>query len=1143
MQFSRKNPSQNNEKDIAEDGGSQAVETAQAASLAEREAAYAAAQARKDLLARMQAPVQLSAQARKAAAAAAAAGADLPPQVKEDGVWQQAFTLAPNVRFTRTPESTLSSRHADAHEPEAAVMPDAYAQLSIEGAGEHAARKVASAPSVNDEVERVAAEAAAARAAAAEAFRNSLPKTGSPLIVPRRMPVAPAVAMALVPMTPVSGPVSQIPAEQQVPAQVQAQADVQQMVATTATVAVPSILMPDGFDGYVAVAPQAPASHPKFSASGSVDTIAGLQQLAAAMRRGLVQNIPAPAGSLVANDVAPVAAAAVAASVQADAAMEQVAAPVAVSDFAFWEVMPFDIAEIPPMSAALDGHQIATPVEKPAAAAPLPVIVQTPRAPKPAMAPEMLTLLHSRRRYAPAGSVVALYREVATAKHAEAAVELPSLPPLLQAAIEGPVSHAVQPTVQAAPSPVTSLPEPANQQAVATMPMVANAHPMMRAGAMQAAAMLQPMVSAVAVPVGTGLTQTTAFVQQMPVAAERVAAPAAMPFVAAHAFGGASFGGPSFGSPVFGGSSFGAPAYATPTVPAVEAASVEAVAEVAVVEAPVEAAAAPVSVPVPVPTPTPSNVTITVPPATPARAQTVRPSLAEYEFPPIGLLQEPRGERGQAMQPDALQQSAGLLESILEDFGVKGEIIDVRPGPVVTLYEFEPAPGVKSSRVIGLADDIARSMSALSARVAVVPGRNVIGIELPNAVRETVFFRELIECEDYWETKHRLALCLGKTIGGEPVIAELAKMPHLLVAGTTGSGKSVAINTMILSLLYRLRPEECRLIMIDPKMLELSVYDGIPHLLTPVVTDPKKAVLALKWAVREMEDRYRKMSRLAVRNIDGYNQRAAAAREAGEVITVNVQVGFDRHNGEIVYEEQEMDLAPMPYIVVIIDEMADLMMVAGKEIEGAVQRLAQMARAAGIHVIMATQRPSVDVITGTIKANFPTRISFQVTSKIDSRTILGEQGAENLLGQGDMLHMAGGGRISRVHGPFVSDAEVEHVVKHLKMQGRPEYLGTVTEDEEDGGAEETTDESVFDKSAMGSEDSGDDLYDKAVKVVLKDKKCSTSYIQRRLSVGYNRAASLVERMEQEGLVGPANHVGKREIIGDGRGPQGSGMDD
>jgi len=505
----------------------------------------------------------------------------------------------------------------------------------------------------------------------------------------------------------------------------------------------------------------------------------------------------------------------------------------------------------------------------------------------------------------------------------------------------------------------------------------------------------------------------------------------------------------------------------------------------------------------------------------------------EYELPYLDYLQMPPVQTGVTMTAEALEQSAGLLESVLEDFGVKGEVIDVRPGPVVTLYEFEPAPGVKSSRVIGLSDDIARSMSALSARVAVVPGRNVIGIELPNPVRETVYLRELIETPDYAETRYKLPVCLGKTIGGEPVIAELAKMPHLLVAGTTGSGKSVAINTMILSLLYRFRPDECRLIMVDPKMLELSVYDGIPHLLTPVVTDPKKAVMALKWAVREMEDRYRKMSRLGVRNIDGYNARAAQAREKGETITVSVQTGFDRQSGEIVYEEQELDLSPMPYIVVVVDEMADLMMVAGKEIEGAIQRLAQMARAAGIHLIMATQRPSVDVITGTIKANFPTRVSFQVTSKIDSRTILGEPGAEHLLGQGDMLHMVGGGRIARVHGPFVSDEEVEKVVAHLKLQGRPEYLGTVTEDADEVEDEPEEDVAVFDKSAMGEEDTND-LYDKAVKVVLRDKKCSTSYIQRRLSIGYNKAASLVERMEQEGIVGAANHVGKRAIIVGGR---------
>ncbi|MEW6630933.1 MAG: DNA translocase FtsK, partial [Pseudomonadota bacterium] len=499
-----------------------------------------------------------------------------------------------------------------------------------------------------------------------------------------------------------------------------------------------------------------------------------------------------------------------------------------------------------------------------------------------------------------------------------------------------------------------------------------------------------------------------------------------------------------------------------------------------------------------------------------------------YELPSEDLLQHPPEGQGFYMSQERLEQNADLLESVLEDFGVRGEIIHVRPGPVVTLYEFEPAPGVKSSRVIGLADDIARSMSAVSARVAVVPGRNVIGIELPNETRETVYFRELIGSDGFQNTGASLALCLGKTIGGEPVIAELAKMPHLLVAGTTGSGKSVAINTMILSLLYRLKPEECRLIMVDPKMLELSIYDGIPHLLTPVVTDPKKAVTALKWAVREMEDRYRKMARLGVRNIDGYNQRAAAARDKGEIVVMQVQAGFEKGTGEPLFEEQAIDLAPMPYIVIIVDEMADLMMVAGKEIEGAIQRLAQMARAAGIHLIMATQRPSVDVITGTIKANFPTRISFQVTSKIDSRTILGEQGAEQLLGQGDMLHMAGGGRIARVHGPFVSDGEVEQVVAHLKAQGRPAYLETVTADEDDE-EPEAEDTPVFDKSALAAEDS-DALYDEAVKVVVRDKKCSTSYIQRRLGVGYNRAASLVERMEKEGLVGAPNHVGKREIL-------------
>jgi DNA segregation ATPase FtsK/SpoIIIE, S-DNA-T family len=510
-----------------------------------------------------------------------------------------------------------------------------------------------------------------------------------------------------------------------------------------------------------------------------------------------------------------------------------------------------------------------------------------------------------------------------------------------------------------------------------------------------------------------------------------------------------------------------------------------------------------------------------------------QPSLLErdtFQLPALQLLSEPKKNIVQTVSADALEQNATLLEGVLEDFGVRGEITNVRPGPVVTLYELEPAPGTKSSRVISLADDIARSMSAVSARVAVVQGRNVIGIELPNAKRETVFLRELLASADFEQSKSKLALCLGKTIGGEPVIADLAKMPHLLVAGTTGSGKSVAINTMILSLLYRHSPDQCRLIMVDPKMLELSVYDGIPHLLTPVVTDPKKAVVALKWAVREMEERYRKMSKLGVRNIEGFNVRVGEAKLRGEIITREVQTGFDRHTGAPIYEQEAMDLEPLPFIVVIVDEMADLMMVAGKEIEGTIQRLAQMARAAGIHVVLATQRPSVDVITGTIKANFPTRISFQVTSKIDSRTILGEMGAEQLLGQGDMLYMAGGGRITRVHGPFVSDAEVEQVVAHLKMQGQPQYLEAVTTDEPEAGAAGAAEEdgAVFDKGAFG--DPSGDVYDQAVAVVLRDKKASTSYIQRRLQIGYNRAASLMERMETEGIVGPANHAGKREIL-------------
>ncbi len=501
-----------------------------------------------------------------------------------------------------------------------------------------------------------------------------------------------------------------------------------------------------------------------------------------------------------------------------------------------------------------------------------------------------------------------------------------------------------------------------------------------------------------------------------------------------------------------------------------------------------------------------------------------------YQFPPLDLLAEPKViPGGQKISADALEQNARLLEGVLEDFGVKGEIINVRPGPVVTLYELEPAPGIKSSRVIGLADDIARSMSAIAARVAVIPGKNAIGIELPNARRETVFLRELVAAQDFEKSKGKLALALGKTIGGEPVIVDLARTPHMLVAGTTGSGKSVSINTMILSLIYRLKPEECRLIMIDPKMLELSVYDGIPHLLTPVVTDPRKAVVALKWTVREMEERYKKMSKLGVRNIEGFNARVAQAAEKGEQIARTVQTGFDRETGEPIFETEEMDLKALPFIVVIIDEMADLMMVAGKDIEGAVQRLAQMARAAGIHVIMATQRPSVDVITGTIKANFPTRISFQVTSKIDSRTILGEQGAEQLLGQGDMLYMAGGGRIQRVHGPFVADGEVEKIVAHLKTQGQPDYLDAITADEEDTSGETGAAGGETWPNGTG-EDGGADVYDQAVAVVLRDKRATTSYIQRRLGIGYNRAASLIERMEKEGIVGAPNHAGKREIL-------------
>jgi S-DNA-T family DNA segregation ATPase FtsK/SpoIIIE len=498
---------------------------------------------------------------------------------------------------------------------------------------------------------------------------------------------------------------------------------------------------------------------------------------------------------------------------------------------------------------------------------------------------------------------------------------------------------------------------------------------------------------------------------------------------------------------------------------------------------------------------------------------------SDYELPPLSLLTSPSTIVRNPLSTEALEENARMLESVLDDYGVRGEIVAVRPGPVVTQYELEPAPGLKASRVIGLSDDIARSMSALSARVSTVPGRTVIGIELPNAVREKVVLREILSAREFGDSGLRLPLALGKDIAGEPIIANLAKMPHLLIAGTTGSGKSVAINTMILSLLYKLTPQECRLIMIDPKMLELSVYDGIPHLLSPVVTDPKKAVVALKWVVSEMEDRYRKMSKMGVRNIEGYNGRVREALAKNEMFKRTFQTGFDEDTGEPVFESDEFAPVTLPYIVVVVDEMADLMMVAGKEIEACIQRLAQMARASGIHLIMATQRPSVDVITGTIKANFPTRISFQVTSRIDSRTILGEQGAEQLLGMGDMLYMAGGAKITRIHGPFVSDEEVEEIVAHLKSFGPPEYMSGVVEGPEDEASAE-----IDSLLGLGGDGLDDSLYDQAVAIVARDRKCSTSYIQRKLGIGYNKAAKLVEQMEEHSVITAANHVGKREIL-------------
>ncbi len=523
------------------------------------------------------------------------------------------------------------------------------------------------------------------------------------------------------------------------------------------------------------------------------------------------------------------------------------------------------------------------------------------------------------------------------------------------------------------------------------------------------------------------------------------------------------------------------------------------------------------------PPPVVARTTRPVPPPRRPRQESLPLPEGGWRFPPLSLLKPAPAHASSGPSEEALQANARLLESVLADYGVQGSIVEIRPGPVVTLYELEPAPGIRSARVIGLADDVARSLSVTAVRIATVSGRNVIGIEVPNARRETVFLSEILSSDELQRHGGRLTLALGKEINGAPLFADLARMPHLMIAGTTGSGKSVGVNAMILSLLYRHSPDQCRLILIDPKMLELSMYEGIPHLMAPVVTEPAKAVTALKWTVREMERRYRAMSQLGVRNLSGYNDRVAEAREKGEVVTRRVQTGFDPDTSRPTFEDQPLVLEPLPLIVVVVDEMADLMMVAGKEIEAAVQRLAQMARAAGIHVIMATQRPSVDVITGTIKANFPTRISFQVISKFDSRTILGEQGAEQLLGMGDMLYMAGGGRITRVHGPFVSDEEVEKVVEFLREQGEPAYLEEVTEP--------TDDDSAAMLPGFGAAGDGEKgLYDQAVSVVAREGKASTSFIQRHLNIGYNRAAKLIEQMEKEGVVGPANHVGKREVL-------------
>lgn len=514
-----------------------------------------------------------------------------------------------------------------------------------------------------------------------------------------------------------------------------------------------------------------------------------------------------------------------------------------------------------------------------------------------------------------------------------------------------------------------------------------------------------------------------------------------------------------------------------------------------------------------------------------------------YTFPTTDLLSDKcyQPSKNKITQDDLKKQSKELL-NVLNDFGIRGEMLGAKAGPIITLQEFEPAAGTKASRIIGLADDIARSMSAVSTRISVIPGHNAMGIELPNEKRETIYLRELLESKDYQETNFKLPLVLGKDIGGDPVMVDLAKMPHLLIAGTTGSGKSVGVNTMIMSLLYKMSPEECKFIMVDPKMLELSVYNGIPHLLTPVLTDPGKAVVALKWVTKEMEDRYRAMASMGVRNISGYNEKIKKAMASGKKLTRTVQTGFDPQTGEPEFETVEMDNKPLPYIVVIVDEMADLMLVAGKDIESSVQRLAQMARAAGIHIIMATQRPSVDVITGVIKANFPTRISFQVTSKVDSRTILGTQGAEQLLGLGDMLYMAGGTRIKRVHGAFVSDSEVENIVSFIKdhWKGEVNYSDEVTEiysaDNSTGNGGDifsmTSKSDGFGSTGASKDVKDAQLYNQAIEIVKRDRKVSVSYIQRQLRIGYNRAAVLVEKMEEDGIVSPPNRAGKREILVD-----------